>query len=173
MCFLGQSVFPPAIDENSCFVVFWPPLTLLFKSSLAVSKCGKVVSPWYFNLHYFGAYCGLILSSIYWLFGFLFFLATPRACRSSPAWDQTYGPKPLQWQCQILNPLSHKGTPLFGFLTMSCSYLLPVFWRVVFFLPICKSPLCVNDFIRICKCVAIICPVFCLSFAFNFASLFR
>ena len=39
-----------------------------------------------------------------------------------------------------------------------------------FFLPLCKSPLCVNAFIHVCKYVAIMCPV--LLFAFNCASLF-
>ena len=36
-----------------------------------------------------------------------FFLATPMACGSSQARDQT---QPQQWQYQIINPLGHQGT---------------------------------------------------------------
>ena len=45
---------------------------------------------------------------------FFFFLATPVACRSSWARDWTHATaaiQPLQWQCWILNLLSHRGTP--------------------------------------------------------------
>ena len=44
-------------------------------------------------------------------FLFFFFLAAPMACGNFQARDQTVSqqwPKPLQWQCWILNPLCHK-----------------------------------------------------------------
>ena len=44
-----------------------------------------------------------------------FFLATPNLVEvpEGPKELPQQGPKPLQWQHQILNPLHHKGTPRF------------------------------------------------------------
>ena len=49
---------------------------------------------------------------------FFFFFPMPVVCGSSWATYQTepqQWPGPLQWQCQIINPLHHKGTPSFWF----------------------------------------------------------
>ena len=57
--------------------------------------------------------CPSLEGSQPWAIFCLFFLATPKAWGNSLARDQT---QPLQQQCQILNPLCHKGMPVSHFL---------------------------------------------------------
>ena len=52
-----------------------------------------------------------VVCCFFFSFIFYLFLAVPTAYGSSQARDWTHAqqwPKPLQWQCQVLNPLSHR-----------------------------------------------------------------
>ena len=54
-------------------------------------------------------------NTYFWIF---IFLAMLEAWGSSQAKDWTHATaatQALQWQCQILNPLSHQGTPMLNF----------------------------------------------------------
>ena len=45
-------------------------------------------------------------------------------------WPKTQWPEPQQWQCQILNPLSHQGTPISTFLKQIIMHPLSLYWAI-------------------------------------------